>query len=385
MTVLPILSWLLILAAFAGAGYALVAAGFAGRFKASAIAPLTEYPSITILKPLHGDEPGLEENLASFFVQDYPAPFEIVFGVQDPNDAALAVVERLKARFPNINTITVVDGARAGTNPKVANLLNMEKAIRHQVIVLSDADIAVEADYLRRIASALAPEDVGGVTCLYTGFAAAGRVSQLSAMGASYQFLPNVIMGLGLKMAQPCFGSTIAFKRSLFESWGGFLPFKDQLADDHAMGMAVRNAGLILAIPPFAVRHAAVETGWGEWFTHELRWMRTIRTVDPGGHAGSFITHAFPLSLLGLIVALAAQSGPLDAAWGAVVATLLARVMLKWRLDAIFGKPAGPFWLLPFRDVFSFCVFLTSLFGGAVVWQNERLAVLKDGALKARS
>lgn len=385
MTAVLILSWLLIVLGFAGAVYAGMAAVFAGRFVARGIAPLAEYPPLTVLKPLHGDEPGLEQNLESFFTQDYPASFEIVFGVQDPNDPALAVVERLKARYPQIETITIVDATRSGTNPKIANLINMARAIRQDVLVMSDADIAVEPDYLRRIAVALAPERVGAVTCLYTGWAARGFVSRISAMGVSYQFLPNVVTGLGLKMAAPCFGSTIAVKAPLFNQLGGFVAFKDMLADDHAIGAAVRAKGYSVAIPAFAVRHAATETGWRQWFFHELRWMRTIRTVDPAGHAGSVVTHAFPLSFMGLIVAFVAQLASIDIALYAVGATLLARAVLKWRLDRVFGRPAGPFWLLPLRDVFSFCVFLTSLFGGSVVWQKERLAVLKDGALSARA
>lgn len=385
MIVFTILSGLLTLLALAGAGYALAAAVFAARFARGHDGEVRAYPALTVLKPLHGAEPGLEQTLETFFVQDYPAPFEIVFGLQDAGDPALGVVERLKARYPQIDCVVVCDSARNGTNPKIANLLNMSRAIRHEVLVLSDSDIAVEPGYLRAIARAIAPEDVGGVTCVYTGFAAAGRVSQLSAMGVSYHFLPNVIMGLGLKMAEPCFGSTIAVKRGLFNQLGGFAAFKDVLADDHAIGKAVRAAGYKVAIPSFAVRHAATETTWREWFLHELRWMRTIRTVDPGGHAGSFITHAFPLSLMGLIVASGAQSGTALGALGALGATLLARGVLKWRLDKAFGAPAGPLWLLPLRDVLSFCVFLTSLFGGSVVWQNERLAVHKDGALSARS
>jgi len=378
MILLHVLGWFCVILAFAGAAYALLAIGFAGRFVAHVVPSVTDYPAITVLKPLHGREPSLEANLESFFRQDYPAPFQIVFGVQDPNDPAIVVVESLKSRFPRIDAVLVCDGRRRGANPKVANLINMEGAIQHDVLVLSDSDIAVEPDYLRRIAASLSPDNIGGVTCVYTGWAAAGFVSRLSAMGVSYHFLPNVIVGVGLKLAAPCFGSTIAFKEPLFRELGGFSRFADQLADDHAMGKAIRDKGYEVAIPAFAVRHAATETVWREWFLHELRWMRTIRTVDPAGHAGSVVTHAIPLSLLGLIL-----TGAQAMAVFALAATFLARAMLKWRLDRVFAKPAGPYWLLPLRDVLSFCVFLASLFGGSVVWQNESLTVREDGALNS--
>jgi ceramide glucosyltransferase len=379
MFFVSILGWLFVVLAFAGAAYAGLSTVLVGRFRAQPAEAAVRFAPVTILKPLHGLEPALEANLERFFVQDYPAPFQIVFGVQDPNDAAIAVVETLRARYPAIDTVLICDTARHGSNPKISNLINMERAIAHDVLVLSDSDIAVESDYLRKVAAALSPDKVGAVTCVYTGWAAAGLASRLSAMGVSYHFLPNVITGLGLGLASPCFGSTIAITRPLLRELGGFVAFKDILADDHAIGKAVRDKGYAVAIPPFAVRHAATETAMGEWFSHELRWMRTIRTVDPGGHAGSIVTHAFPLAVLGLIL-----TGAAPAALLAVGATLLARAMLKWHIDRVFLAPAGPYWLLPLRDVLSFCVFLTSLFGRSVVWQNEHLEVRQDGALSNR-
>jgi len=376
MIVVHLLGWLLVGLGFAGAAYAVLSVWFVGHLaQQPPEAPATFLP-VTILKPLHGAEPALEANLETFFVQDYPVPFQIVFGVQDASDAAIAVVETLRARYSHINTALVCDSARHGSNPKVSNLINMERAIAHDMLVLSDSDIAVEPDYLRRIAAALSPAKVGAVTCLYTGWAATGLVSRLSAMGVSYHFLPNVITGLGLGLAAPCFGSTIAITRPLLRELGGFVAFKDVLADDHAIGAAVRSKGYAIAMPPFAVRHAATEIAFREWFLHELRWMRTIRTVDLAGHAGSIVTHSFPLSLMGLILTGAAPVAVL-----AVGATLAGRAMLKWHIDRVFSMPAGPYWLLPLRDVISFVVFLTSLFGGSVVWQNERLKVRVDGQI----
>jgi ceramide glucosyltransferase len=379
MHLVAVLGWLFVALAFAGTAYAVLTTWLTGRFGARQPDSGTDYSPVTILKPLHGNEPFLEANLKTFFVQDYPAPFQIVFGVQDPNDAAIPVVDALRRRYPKIDAVLVCDTTRHGSNPKVSNLVNMERAVRHDILVLSDSDIAVEPDYLRKVAAALAPENVGAVTCVYTGWGATGLVSRLSAMGVSYHFLPNVTTGLGLHLASPCFGSTIAIKRPLLTELGGFVAFAFHLADDHAIGAAVREKGYDVAIPPFAVRHAATETGLREWFSHELRWMRTIRTVDPGGHVGSIVTHAFPIALLGVILTGAAPLAVL-----VLGATLLARAMLKWHIDKVFLSPAGPYWLLPLRDVLSFCVFLASLFGRAVVWQNERLKVHGDGALSKR-
>lgn len=379
MQSVSILGWVCTGLAFAGAAYTLLAARFTRRFVAYDETLIENLPALSVLKPLHGDEPALEQNLESFLTQNYPAPVQFVFGVHSPDDPAVAVVERLCKRHPAVDTVLVVDRHRHGANPKVSNQLNMISAARHDTLVMADSDILVEPGYLRRVASALAPSGVGAVTCVYTGWAAEGFVSVISAMGVSYQFLPNVLTGLGLGLAKPCFGSTIAIKGPVLREIGGLAALADVLADDNEIGRRVRAKGYSVAIPPFAVRHAAVETTWRAWFSHELRWMRTIRTVDPVGHAGSLVTHAIPLALLGLILA---GLGPITLL--ALTTTILARLVLKWCIDTAFRAPAGSCWLLPLRDVLSFCVFMTSLFGAAVVWQKERLKVDGRGALSGR-
>jgi ceramide glucosyltransferase len=376
MIVLSILGYAFTVLGLCGAAYALLAAFFARRFVRRPSAAPATYPPVTILKPLHGEEPALADNLETFFAQDYRGPVQIVFGVDDARDAAVAVTEQLRARHPGADAVLVIDDRRRGSNPKISNLIGMSTTFKHEVLVLSDSDIAVDRDYLDRVVAALLPPDVGAVTCIYSGWAAAGFASRLSAMGVSYQFLPNVMTGVGLGFTRPCFGSTIAIKAQVLNEIGGFAAFASVLADDFELGRAVRAKGYRVVIPNFVVRHACGEASLSEWFRHELRWMRTIRTVDPAGHWGSIVTHGFPLSLVGAILL-----GFPAFSWIAVVATAVARGVLKWQIDEEFGAGAGPHWLLPVRDVLSFGVFLMSLFGGAVVWQDEHLRVSGDGAL----
>jgi ceramide glucosyltransferase len=371
-----VLGWSLAALALCGAVYTVLAAVLAGRYaprrKHVALSP----QAVTVLKPLHGAEPHLEDNLATFFAQDYPAPFQLVFGVQDENDPAIEVVERLRARYPGVEVALVVDGRRHGSNAKISNLINMQAAARHNVLILSDADIAVPSRYLDRVAAALRPKKVGAVTCLYTGWAGAGLGSQLCAMGIDYQFLPNAVLSIVLGLAKPCFGSTIAIKRAVLNKIGGLQAFAGFLADDYEIGRAVRAKGYRIAIPRFVVRHACNETNVEEWLAHELRWARTLRVVAPAGHVCSIITHAIPLALLGTIL-----SGFSLFAGACLVTTLAARAVLKWRIDRLYGCNGGPLWLLPARDVLSFGVFLISLFGGSVEWQGSRLRVEQNGAL----
>ena len=362
--------------AMAGSLYALLAAFLAHRFMHTPPPILREAVPVSILKPLHMGEPGLEEDLESFFAQDYPGQMQIMFGVHDENDPAIAAVKALQARYPHRDTAIIADTALYGANAKVSNLINMYPAARHDMLVLSDSDIAVSPDWLTRVIAHLEEPGVGLVTCLYTGEidnALPRRQrfwARLSAMGMSYDFLPNVMLAKMLGLADACMGSTIALKRSVLEEIGGFAAFADHLADDYEIGRAVKAAGYKLAIPSLGVRHAAIEASAGELFRHELRWTRTIRTVNPLGHLGSLVTHALPLALMGAVLLDFSVSALLVACFA-----LLARLGLKARIDALFGVKSGPYWLLPVRDLISFAVFVTSLCGENVHWRGRDFSI----------
>jgi ceramide glucosyltransferase len=363
--------------AVCGSLYAVMAAVLAGRFMRAAHARPRIHAPVTILKPLHQGEPGLSDSLESFFAQDYSGKVQILFGVHDAADPALEVVKALQARYPQVDTAIVADNALYGSNAKVSNLINMFPAARHDIIVLSDSDITVPHDWLSKVTGALEQPGVGLVTCLYTGQVAEPNLwARLSAMGTSYEFLPNVLLGTTFGLAEPCMGSTIALTRSVLDEIGGFAAFANYLADDYEIGQAVRAKGYATAIPALGVGHAAAENSARELFRHELRWTRTIRTVDPLGHLGSFITFAVPLALMGAILLNFSVLALM------VLATALAaRLFLKLRIDAIFQTHAGPAWLLPARDLLSFAVFVTSLFGETVHWRGARFSIEPSGAM----
>lgn len=353
-------------AAALGCGYALFAAWAARGFARRATPPAGDYPAVTLLKPLHGLEPDLYDNLAGFCVQDYPSPVQIVFGVDDPADPAVGVVRRLVADFPGRDLTLVIDARRHGENHKVSNLINMARQARHEVLVLSDSDIVVAPDYLKHVAAALAQPGVGLVTCLYRGAAAAGFWSRLSAAAIDYHFLPNVLVGLKLGLAAPCFGSTIALRAKTLAAIGGFEAVTDQLADDYALGALVRATGQTVAIPNTIVAHVCSEQSARDLIRHELRWARTIRSIDPAGFAGLAITHALPIALIGLVL------GGINPAGLIVVAALACRLLLQSEIDRALRLRGGLFWLGPLRDVLSFAIFVGSFFGRGVQWRGHR-------------
>jgi ceramide glucosyltransferase len=366
--------------ATAGVVYDLVAAALIRRFLSRPPAKVRAAEAISLLKPLHGAEAGLEQNLESFLDQDYPAPVQIICGVQDPADPAIGIVERLKARRPDADLTLVIDTRAHGTNRKISNLINMASLARNPIVVLSDSDIRVGPDYLRRIAGELEGEDVGIVTCLYAGQSAIGLWSELSSMAISYHFLPNVVFATSLGFANPCFGSTTALRARELERIGGFQTFANLLADDFELGRAVRELGHKLVMPPMVVRHLCQEHSWPELWSHEMRWTRTIRLIDPAGHAGSLLTHPLPVALLAwAFLSVTPQAS--QAGLGLVLGVVAVRVLLKLSVDQYVGRSSGRLWLLPARDLLSFVVFIASLFGTSVSWRGKRMRVDADGAL----
>jgi ceramide glucosyltransferase len=363
-------------AAALGCVYALVAAYAARRFVAAASSTQTTgSPAVTILKPLHGAEPNLYANLARFGAQDYPAPVQIVFGVSDPADPAIEVVRKIVAAFPDRDLTLAISSRRHGSNRKISNLVNMASEARHDVLVISDSDIVVDPVYLKNIAASLQQPGVGLVTCLYRGVAAEGAWARLAAAAIDYHFLPSVLVGLMFGLAAPCFGSTIAIRKETLATIGGFQSVADQLADDYALGAAVRRAGLSVAIPAHIVGHECTQSSAQGLFRHELRWARTIRSVDPLGFAGTAITHALPLALLGLLL------GGMTPLAALVPVALTCRAALQMELDRAFRLRKGFYWLGPLRDVVSFAVFVASFFGRGVEWRGHRYGVQADNTL----
>lgn len=363
----------LTLLALLSAGYAFAAACLAGRFRAAGAHAPAKCPPVTLLKPLHFDEPRLQQNLESFCRQDYAGPVQIVFGVQDPLDPAIRVVEALKRDHPRLDIELVIDTRIYGTNRKVSNLINLVARAKYDVLILSDSDIEAGPGYLGAVAASL--EGGGAVTCLYTGTALANIWSRLVAMGINYQFIPNVLFGTSVGLAAPCFGSTIALHKDLLRRIGGMEAFSNLLADDYEIGRAAREHGYRTTLAPVVVAHTCTETSAGQMFAHELRWARTIRLLNTSGHWGTFVTHAVPLALIGLMLSASAFAA------AGLGAALAARLAVKWRMDKILATSAGPAWLLPARDLLSFAIFLGSLFGGNVRWRGARFAVAPDGAL----
>ncbi|MBV8523181.1 MAG: bacteriohopanetetrol glucosamine biosynthesis glycosyltransferase HpnI [Acetobacteraceae bacterium] len=357
------------------AGLVQSTAGFAmvRRFVAQPTPAPGYRPPVTILKPLYGHEPLLEQALATACSQNYPE-YQIVFGVTRSWDPALAVVHRLQTRFPHADIAVVVNADQHGQNRKVSNLMNMLQAAKHDVIVIADSDIHALPDYLDRLVAALEQPRVGLVTTLYTGWPVSARVvPQLGAAQINYGFLPSVLFGRALGR-QDCLGATMALNRATLGRMGGFEALVPHLADDNVLGRKVRELGLHVQLASAVPSTTVPEETIGALFRHELRWARTIRRLAPAGFAASALQYS-----LGWAALAAALAG---SAWGLVlfggvwaVRSALARgidTALRRQGSAPVGLRA-PIWLLPLRDLLSLIVMASSYFGRHVEWRGHDL------------
>jgi ceramide glucosyltransferase len=366
----------LLACAAAGTLYLLVTVAAVRHFLRRRTPPGVERPSVTVLKPLCGDEPELYENLRSFCRQRYPG-YQLVFGVQNPRDPAIALVERLQREFPkaDIELVTQSDWPGAG-NRKVANLAGMLPAARYEILVMADADIRVGADYLATVVGALGQPGVGLVTCLYRGRPARGFWSRLAALQIDHGFLPQAIMGEVAGIGEGCFGATIALRRATLDAAGGFAAIADRLADDYALGEAVRRLGVRVFLAPYLVDTVVAEPTLAALLLQERRWALTIRTIAPMGFLGTFVTHPLALGILANLL-----SGFHTSAMAMLTCTVICRLVSARIIDAQLGLPRSSPWLLPLRDTLSFWVFVTSFLTRTVAWRGQRLRIGPRGHL----
>ena len=366
-----------LIGAIIGCVFTLVACACVISFPAEVTADPGVQPPVTVLKPLHDAEPGLSTRLAALCRQDYGAPVQILCGTQDHASPAVAVVHTMQADFPDKAIELVVEPRSHGANRKVSNLINIVPRARYDTLVLSDSDIVVGSRYLRAVTALLASTRAGAATCLYYGIGGEGIWTRLSALAINSQFLPQAITAVSLGLAKPCCGATIALHRSTLDRIGGFGALADVLADDHAIGIAVRSAGYDVVTAPFLVGHRCFEGSLLQLIRHQIRVARTIKSIDPIAYAGTFVTHPWPVALLALL------SGNSAAAL-VVIAALLSRVTLCRCVEWRFGLPRQNYWFIPVQDILAFAVYIASFFGARVHWRGADYRVTADGTLIER-
>ena len=341
-------------------------------------------PPVTVLKPLCGAEPGLYENLRSFCQQDYPE-FQIVFGVRDRDDPALAVVARLLAEFPSLPIDVVVDPRQHGSNRKVSSLINMLGRARHDVLVMADSDAYVGPDYLKTVTAPLLDRKVGLVTCIYHGEPTPRIWSRLGAMYVNEWYMPSVLMARLFGHEGYTSGQTICMRRETLQGIGGLRAIADHLADDYQLGELVRRLGLRIVLSPYVLRAEHHEPTLDLLVRHEVRWMRTLRVLRPRSFRLIFFGFSLPLAVLGMLLCVAG-SMPSMVDWALFQVTVFARLALHFSHRLRGERPLfSDFWLVPARDLLLCWVWWRTFFTSRITWRGGEFDVDAHGIMRSTS
>lgn len=359
----------MLIVSVAGIAYCAVALFALLRFAARALQRTTEEAGITILKPIAGLEVELFENLCSFCEQDYPQ-YQVLFGVQRRDDPAIEVIQRVLARYPDRDLALVVGTGGEG-NPKVANLANMLPQAKYELLFIADADMRVDRAYLGAVSAEFSDARVGAATCLYAGIPSGGLASALGAMHFNDQFAPSVLVATLGGAPRYCFGSTMAVRRSALEAIGGLSALQPHLADDYMLGALVSAKGYRVALSRYVVANVVAEPSMRALLEHEVRWARTIRSVQTVGYVFSFVMFPLPFALLGVVFATTSAL-----AWSTLIVAMALRAAMHYVARSALRAGTSPHaWLLPLRDCLGLAVWAGGLFGTTVAWKGERRSI----------
>jgi ceramide glucosyltransferase len=329
------------------------------------------HPPVSILKPVHGRDAQFYAAIRSHALLDYPE-YEILFGLNDPQDPAREDIERLAAEFPQ-RAIRLLECPRKMPNGKVSTLAELARIARYAVLVINDSDIVVEPDYLRQVIAPLEKPRIGLVTCLYRG-AGASWPARWEALGISTDFGPGVLVARAIGIAEFALGSTMALRAADLERMGGFAAIGDYLADDYQLGRHITKLGYRIQLAPAVVETGLSDDTWGAVWRHQVRWSRTIRVSRAAGYFGYAITNA------SVWAALAVAAGAWPVAAAVLVIRLAAGVVAG---GLVLGdRDAMRLWfLIPFRDVWGFAVWLAGFAGSTVEWRGLKLRLNREGRI----
>lgn len=335
----------------------------------------SQSPPISVLKPLHGLEPGLEHNLKSFFEQDYPG-FEIIFGVRALSDPALEAVTRLSTQFPHVRVKVVAGGEPLWPSARAWSVHRMIPEAANEILVITDSDVRVESDFLKRVHAPLS--SAGLVTCLYRGLPLGGFWSHLEALGMSVELMSGVLVANMLEGMKFALGPATATTKQALEAIGGMEEPGRHFADDFVLGGRMAASGRAVVLSDHVVEHAVPPCSFQQSFRHQLLWAKSSRFSRPWGHIGSGLTFAMPYAILGAAVI----HGWVALAWVGLGAAnrILQCLAAGW---GVVRDPRAKrlCWLYPVRDLLGWFVWICSFFGRTVYFRGGKYRLTRTGSL----
>jgi cellulose synthase/poly-beta-1,6-N-acetylglucosamine synthase-like glycosyltransferase len=420
-----------------------------GLTVASQPSSLNPQPPLTLLKPLKGCDAATEDCLRSWFAQQYSGPVQILFGVAAADDPVCGIVRKLLQEYTASDAQLVVGGPLPGANAKVAKLAELEGLAKHDLLVISDADVRVPADFLANIVAPLCsvscslgeglgertprpfdalcgpePKDQNGpltpalspsegergnrrqfsgdprimgracglVCCFYRLANPATLAMQWEAIAVNADFWSQVLQARSIKPLDFALGAVMTTRRQQLQEIGGFAGLVDCLADDYQLGNRIARRGYAIALSPIVVECWSAPMGWAEVWKHQLRWARTIRVCQPMPYFFSILSNASLWPVVWFMVKPAAAIG------ACAIVCLLVRIFTalnlqgRLNLDARPPAPQPPSsapgryaWLIPVKDLLQAAIWLLAFLGNKIEWRGQRMRLRPDGTLERLS
>jgi ceramide glucosyltransferase len=329
---------------------------------------------VSILKPLSGLDEGLEDNLRTFFEQEYPH-FEILFAVRHEWDPAVDVVRRLMAEFPSVSARLIFTGEPPYPHAKVYSLQSMFDQCRHDLVVMSDSDVRVGPDFCRSLVTEFGDERLGLVTCPYRAVPGNSVWSRLEALGMNTDFHAGLFTAVMMEGTKFAVGPTIVARRTVLSALGGIESVKDYIAEDFMLGRIASEMGFGVRLSPYVIEHRIGSETMKQNFSHRLRWARTSRRSRPWGYVGQFFTHSIPVTVV--------VCGVLQHHWWLLLVTAGLRALSAWTVSERILRARISWFLLPVQDVLGFAFWIAGFFGNSIHWRGQRYTLNRDGTVEA--
>lgn len=346
--------------------------------------PADFLPPVSLLKPLHGAEQGLERNIETFFEQDYP-DFELLFCARHETDEGLKLARSVGQRYPHVNAQYVTCGEPQPRyhNAKVFSLEKLDSVAKHELFLTSDADVRVRPDYIRRMVQNMRDPHMSLASCVYLGTTIGGFSCQLDAVGKSVEMTSGVLVAIMLEGTKFALGATMMVRKQAFRDVGGFFELAEFYADDFVIGNRLANMGKGVRMATYTIRLMVPDQRFWISFKNQLRWMQSTRRSRPWGHLGSGLTFAVPFGLMGLFWGLCTGHALLGALW------LLGTVVNRWvQAGSILRVLDDPDWLYftliyPLRDLLGFLLWLGSYGGDRFYYRGKIYRLRGTGRVEA--
>jgi ceramide glucosyltransferase len=336
-------------------------------------------PAVTILKPLKGCDLETARCLESWFLQDYTGRLQILFGIASPDDLVCPIVERLIAKFPAIDAQLVVCTGPLNANAKVSKLAQLMPRAKYDILVISDADVEVPADFLTQAVEPLRKEQIGLVNCFYTLGNPSTLAMHWEAVATNADFWSQVLQAQSLKPLDFALGAVMVTRRKQLESIGGFEALADCLADDYQLGNRIAKAGSSIAISPVVVACRSEPMNWPAVWKHQVRWARTIRVCQPAPYFFSILANVTLLTCLWLAVSFSRLS--LIVTVGILLLRLFMSIHLQWRLTRRLIHVSFA-WMVWVKDAMQLAIWLAAFTGNTVEWRGRQIRLKRDGTIE---